>query len=72
MTYTQEQGLWNLMLQRYAGNCHILRNCDHGSLKHRAQLENDVIESFALDHFGLQEALERVRDFVDRRSDFPP
>lgn len=70
--YHALEGLWTLVVQRYSGNCHIIRHCDNRSLVYRAQVENDVIEGFALDHFPLQEALERVRDFVEQRSNFPP
>lgn len=68
----QEQQLWSLVLQKYAGNLHILKHVDGGSLVHRARIENDVLEQLALDHFGLQEALENVKAFVEHRDNFPP
>lgn len=75
MTSNKAEGLWALVMGRYAGNLHLIRHADDGlatSMKHRAELENTIIEGWALDHFGLAEALQQLRDFVERAADFPP
>lgn len=68
----KESGLWQLLICKYAGNRHIIEHVNVPSLVRRAEMENSFIEGLALDHFPLQESLERVREYAARVTDFPP
>lgn len=72
MTANNAEGLWALVVGKYAGNCHIIRHVELPSMVRHAELENSIIEGWAVDHFGLHEALEKVRAYVERKADFPP
>lgn len=68
-------GLWSLILARYAGNLHVIEHADAAqvaSMVFRAQQENAIFEGLAVDCFPLEEALANVREFVENRSNFPP
>ncbi len=72
MSSNNAEGLWALVLGRYASALHIVEHVEESSLVRRAAMEVSFLEGMATDHFGLAEAFATIKEHVKDRGDFPP